>query len=183
MKGKRLLILSIIIDLVLIQVLPSSLNDRMISIVPSVYLVVLIISQKERHFIENLITCILFTTLYSIVVNQPILATNLIYLFLFIVSSIWIRFILNSIIEMVFLSISIIFMKELIIQMIRYFVYQGKIDILDILGYRIAPTTIFMVILSFSIVGIYQIIVDHYKVKQEMSKNHEKIKFFQYFNK
>lgn len=183
MKKKIVLIVAIIVEILFVGILPYSINDKMISITPSFFLVMLIISQRKNGLWDNFITCIVFTTIYSILMNLPIFETNLIYILLFLISKIWSRSILDSILEMTVLGVSVVFVKEIIVQIIRYFIYSKKINLLDVLGYRVAPTMLFMIFSIFIMVIIYQIILDHYKVKQEMGRKHEKIKVFKYFNK
>lgn len=182
MKRKIALIIAIVLEIMFVSILPYSLNDKMISITPSIFLVMFIISQRQYSLWDNLITCVIFTTIYSLLMNLPILETNLIYIVLVFISKIWSRSILDSVIELAILSISIVFVKEIAIQTIRYFVYNKKLNFIDVLSYRIAPTMIFMIVLIFVLIIIYQIVLDYYKVKQEMGKQHEEIKFFQYFN-
>ncbi len=183
MKQKIVLIVAIIIEILFVAILPYSINDKLISISPSFFLAMLIISQRKNGLWDNFITCIVFTTVYSILMNLPIFETNLIYILLFLISKIWSRSILDSILEMTVLGVSVVFVKEVIVQVIRYFIYSKKVNFLDVLGYRIAPTMLFMIFAIFIMVIIYQIISNHYKVKQEMGRQHEKIKVFKYFNK
>lgn len=183
MKAKFILVIAMIIELVLNVIFPYSLSDQVISISPSFFLIVLIVSQRKYDLLDNLITCIVSLMIYSYLFNLPMILTVMIYTALFFVSKIWSRNILDSYLELTVLSVAIVFVKDWIVHIIRYFVYHKNVNLLQVLGNRITPSIIANLILTIIFVVLYQMYLDYSKVKNEMGRKNEKIYMFDYLRK
>lgn len=180
---KWILIIAVLIDCVLAVLLPQSVYVNKITITPSIYLIALIVTQRENTIKDNIITCAVYTFIYVMFLGGNFISQFVFHVIVLLISRIWGKNVLESVLEVSILTITVLFIKEIFTILYIFILNKGKIYLKELVIFKLTPTLLFSIISSVVFILLYRTFLDNILIKKALVHQEEKIYQIDYLKK
>lgn len=163
------------LDTILNLLVSNGFSSNAIVFIPCIGLCCLLLICKDLDVVNCFIVSMSFGMMYDFLLAK----TNLLYAFLFVILAFiarsWSKHYTETVIEMILLLVSTIFIKEVLLYLFYSIFYGSDVAFETWFVFRVLPTLIFNGILSFIVIYFFHLKDDLLEIKINKDRKKEKI--------